>query len=82
MSISAPIRFIIPLNPFSLLIRTTSYYVATRENPKAPGGYEHSGAFILVDGQGHIRGVYNGTEQESVDKLIRDIKTLLAENAQ
>ncbi len=60
----------------------TSYYVATRENPKAPGGYEHSGAFILVDGQGHIRGVYNGTEQESVDKLIRDIKTLLAENDQ
>ncbi len=60
----------------------TSYYVATRENPKAPGGYEHSGAFILVDGQGHIRGVYNGTDQESVDKLIRDIKTLLAENDQ
>lgn len=57
----------------------TSYYVATRENPKAPGGYEHSGAFILVDNQKRIRGVYDGTNAEAVDKLIKDIKTLLIE---
>jgi protein SCO1 len=57
----------------------TSYYVATRENEKAPGGYEHSGAFILVDNQRRIRGVYDGTKVEAVDKLIRDIGTLLAE---
>ena len=57
----------------------TSYYVATRENEKAPGGYEHSGAFILVDDQKRIRGVYDGTDVEAVDKLIRDINTLLIE---
>lgn len=57
----------------------TSYYVATRENDKAPGGYEHSGAFILVDDQRRIRGVYDGTQAEAVDKLIVDIKTLLIE---
>jgi protein SCO1/2 len=57
----------------------TSYYVATRENDKAPGGYEHSGAFILVDNQKRIRGVYDGTKAEAVDKLIMDIKTLLIE---
>jgi protein SCO1 len=57
----------------------TSYYVATRENEKAPGGYEHSGAFILVDGRRRIRGVYDGTKAEAVDKLIADINLLLAE---
>ena len=57
----------------------TSYYVATRENDQAPGGYEHSGAFILVDNKKRIRGVYDGTNVEAVDKLIADIKTLLIE---
>ena len=57
----------------------TSYYVGARENEQAPGGYEHSGAFILVDGKRRIRGVYDGTEPESVDKLIKDIQKLLAE---
>ena len=57
----------------------TSYYVATRENDLAPGGYEHSGAFILVDNKKRIRGVYDGTNVEAVDKLIADIKTLLIE---
>jgi len=57
----------------------TSYYVATRENEKAPGGYEHSGAFILVDNHRRIRGVYDGTKAEAVDELMEDIKTLLIE---
>lgn len=57
----------------------TSYYVATRENEKAPGGYEHSGAFILVDDRRRIRGVYDGTKAEATDKLINDIKALLIE---
>ena len=57
----------------------TSYYVATRENEKAPGGYEHSGAFLLIDDQRRIRGVYDGTKVEAVDELIEDIKTLLVE---
>lgn len=57
----------------------TSYYVATRENAQAPGGYEHSGAFILVDPNRHIRGVYDGTDPEAIDKLLLDIDTLLGE---
>jgi len=57
----------------------TSYYVATRENPQAPGGYEHSGAFILVDANRHIRGTYDGTDPESVNKLLNDIDILLDE---
>jgi protein SCO1/2 len=57
----------------------TSYYVATRENEKAPGGYEHSGAFILVDDSRRIRGVYDGTKAEATNKLINDINALLFE---
>lgn len=57
----------------------TSYYIATRENEKAPGGYEHSGAFILVDNKKRIRGVYDGTKEEAIDKLIDDINRLLPE---
>lgn len=60
----------------------TSYYVATRENSQAPGGYEHSGAFILVDPERHIRGVYDGTDQEAINKLLSDIDILLAEITQ
>ncbi|MEN8249682.1 MAG: SCO family protein [Bacteroidota bacterium] len=56
-----------------------SYYIGARENEKAPGGYEHSGAFIIVDGKRRIRGVYDGTKPESVDQLIEDLKKLLAE---
>ena len=57
----------------------TGYYVVTRENDKAPGGYEHSGAFILVDNHRRIRGVYDGTRAEAVNELIGDIRTLLIE---
>ena len=57
----------------------TSYYIAARANDQAPGGYEHSGAFILVDPSRRIRGVYDGTDAERVDALIADIKILLKE---
>ena len=57
----------------------TSYYVATRENALAPGGYEHSGAFILVDQNRRIRGVYDGTDVEAIDRLLSEIDILLKE---
>jgi protein SCO1/2 len=41
------------------------------------GGYIHSGAFILVDQKRHIRGVYDGTLEEEVNQLIRDIELLI-----
>jgi protein SCO1/2 len=41
------------------------------------GGYLHSGAFILVDQKGHIRGVYDGTKEDQVDRLMNDIPKLL-----
>jgi protein SCO1/2 len=53
-----------------------SYLVAVQEDSKAPGGFVHAGYFILVDKQKRIRGTYDGTKPEEVDKLIADIKTL------
>ena len=55
----------------------TSYYVGVREEVKAPGGFEHSGAFVLVDEEGRIRGMYDGTDPEKVNLLMSDIKLLL-----
>jgi protein SCO1 len=56
-----------------------SYLSVGQTDSTAPGGYLHSGAFILIDQKRHIRGVYNGTDKEKVDQLIRDIKILLEE---
>ncbi|RED99430.1 SCO family protein [Marinoscillum furvescens] len=53
-----------------------SYMVVANEDPNAPGGFIHSGAFILVDQKGRIRGVYDGTVPEQVDILINDIARL------
>ena len=55
----------------------TSYYVGVREEERAPGGFEHSGAFVLVDQQGRIRGMYDGTVPDKVDQLMKDMKLLL-----
>lgn len=57
-------------------IGETSYMVVANEDESAPGGYIHSGAFLLVDKKGRIRGVYDGTVPEQVDILINDIKRL------
>ena len=52
------------------------YLASVSEDPNAPGGYAHSGAFILIDSQDRIRGYYDGTNPDDVDRLIEDIKKL------
>jgi protein SCO1 len=37
----------------------------------------HSTRFVLVDQQGEIRGYYSGTEDEELNRLVEDAKTLL-----
>lgn len=60
-------------------IGQNSYMVSAADDASAPGGVVHSGAFILVDTQKHIRGIYDGTTVEGVDKLMADMDKLLAE---
>ncbi|KRO67421.1 MAG: photosynthetic protein synthase II [Cryomorphaceae bacterium BACL21 MAG-121220-bin10] len=55
------------------------------------GGFEHSGFFALVDGDGQIRSrrdnfdnpiiYYDGLEQKQIEKLIFDIQTLLEDKS-
>ena len=60
-------------------IGQNSYMVTAKEDASAPGGVVHSGAFILVDKDRHIRGIYDGTTVDGVDKLMADMDKLLAE---
>lgn len=53
------------------------YMISAIEDPSAPGGFVHSGAFVLLDGQRQIRGYYDGTNPQSVDSMIVDMKGLL-----
>jgi protein SCO1/2 len=56
-----------------------SYVSAAQEAGDAPGGYIHSGYFILIDGQRRLRGVYDGTDSLSVQQLDEDIEILFKE---
>ena len=52
------------------------FLVSAAEDSTAPGGYIHSGAFILIDRELRIRGFYDGTKEIKVDDLIKDISSL------
>lgn len=54
------------------------YMLSAMVDPDAPGGFAHSGAFLLIDADGQIRGIYDGTLVTEVDSLITDIEWLLA----
>ena len=55
------------------------YVVTAMEDSTAvdDGGFIHSGAFVLVDQDRHIRGIYDGTKEKEVDKLMVDMDKLL-----
>ncbi|MEZ4982056.1 MAG: SCO family protein [Saprospiraceae bacterium] len=55
------------------------YFSIAIEDPDAPGGFDHSGRIILVDGNGHIRSFCDGTDPAKVDQFMDDIEVLLNE---
>ncbi len=57
------------------------YFVTAMKDPTAPGGFDHSGRLILVDQNRLVRSFGDGTEVESVDKLMVDIQKLLDETS-
>lgn len=57
------------------------YLITVKEDRNEIGDILHSSAFILVDQQRRIRGVYDGTSKEKVDQLIADIGLLVTKNA-
>jgi protein SCO1/2 len=61
-------------------IAKESYFATAYPDSKEPGGYVHSGGFLLVDQNRHIRGVYDGTNPKETDRLVQDIAILLEES--
>jgi protein SCO1/2 len=57
-------------------IAQTSYFATALEDKTEPDGFIHSGAFLLIDKKRRIRGKYDGTKEEDVNRLIVDIKRL------
>lgn len=53
------------------------YMITALEGDGGPDDFIHSERFVLVDKEGHIRGYYDGTSEEDIQKLIKDIERLL-----
>ncbi len=58
----------------------TSYLVSDTEGDGGKEDFVHSEKFTLVDGDGHIRGLYDGTDERDVDMLMKDIRILLSQS--
>jgi protein SCO1/2 len=57
-------------------IAQTSYFATAMEDKGEPDGFIHSGAFLLIDKEKRIRGKYDGTLEEDVNRLLADIQKL------
>jgi protein SCO1 len=57
-------------------IAQTSYFSTALEDKTEPDGFIHSGAFLLIDKERRIRGKYDGTKEDDVNRLLADIQRL------
>jgi len=55
------------------------YLVYTKVDANVPGGYDHSGYLVVIDPDKRIRGAYDGTDPDQVQKLLADLDVLLNE---
>lgn len=79
LGVSTPMWHFVTGEKDSIYSIAETYLVMADEDPEAPGGFIHSGAFLLVDKQRRIRGVYDGTLPDQVDILLNDIDLLRKE---
>lgn len=56
-----------------------NYFSVATEDPDVPGGFDHSGRLILVDKNRHVRSFCDGTNAAEVDRFMKDMDLLLAE---
>ena len=52
--------------------------LTTQQGDAGAGDFEHSDKFVLVDGEGHVRGYYNVTDSLSMNNLMGDIILILS----
>jgi len=60
-------------------VAQTGYFATAMVDKSEPDGFIHSGAFLLIDKDRRIRGKYDGTKDDDVNRLLRDIRTLRKE---
>jgi protein SCO1/2 len=77
LGVSAPKWHLVTGDKDEIYEMSDDYMSITEEDPDAPGGFNHSGWFILVDQNRHIRSFCNGTDEESVAQFMKDIDWLL-----
>ncbi len=53
------------------------FMIHADKDPSSAGGFAHSDGLVLVDKEGYVRGIYNGTKTEQVDLLNKDLRKLL-----
>jgi protein SCO1/2 len=61
-------------------IAQKSYFATAMEDKTEADGFIHSGAFLLIDKHQRIRGKYDGTKEEDVNRLLGDIERLKKED--
>lgn len=75
-------HFVTGLKDSIYSIAQTSYFATAMEDKSEPDGFIHSGAFLLIDKQRRLRGKYDGTKEEDVNRLLADIERLKQEYKQ
>ena len=60
-------------------VSKNNYMLGALKDDNSPGGYIHSGSFVLIDKEKRIRGYYDGTDAKEVDQLILDLKEFISE---
>ena len=53
------------------------FFNGAERNDDADGGFGHTDYFAIVDHEGYVRGIYQGTNPEQVDLLQADLRKLL-----
>ena len=53
------------------------FFNGAERNEEIEGGFGHTSYFALVDKDGLVRGVYDGTNVDQVDQLEQDLRKLL-----
>ncbi|MCF8256826.1 MAG: SCO family protein [Flavobacteriales bacterium] len=56
-----------------------SYFAVTTEGDGGEADFIHTENFILVDNKGRIRGFYDGTSKQEMDRLKKDVGLLMKE---
>jgi protein SCO1/2 len=68
--------------PRDTIFRLARAYATVAEgDPARPASLAHAGTLALVDGQGYLRGLYDGLDPHDVDRLLRELPPLLQEPA-